>query len=83
MAQRDFIITVTKMLSYIPGNDELKQPLKKILEKFPYKAPELRIIAWTEVQECLEERFGEINIEEQDEWIQNCLNVWTNKDIKF
>ena len=25
MAQRDFIITVTKMLSYIPGNDELKQ----------------------------------------------------------
>ena len=79
MAQRDFIITVTKMLSYIPEDDELKQSLKKILEKFPYKAPELRIIGWHEVQECLIERFGEINIEEQDVWIQNCLNVWTNK----
>jgi hypothetical protein len=79
MAQRDFIITVTKMLFYIPDDDELKQSLKKIIKKFSYKAPEIRIIAWQEVQECLIERFGEIKIEEQDEWIQNCLNVWTNK----
>ena len=79
MEQRDFIEVISKMLSYIPENDVLRQSLKKILDKYPYKAPELKIMQWGEVQQCLIERFGEINIKEQSEWIQNCLNVWTNK----
>jgi hypothetical protein len=74
---RNFTEVVIKMLSCIPDEDALKQPLKKILEKSGYKAPELKY-GWEEVQECLINRFGEINIDEQADWIKKCLNIWKN-----
>ena len=33
---REFAKVVIKMLSCIPEDDQLKEPLQKILEKFPY-----------------------------------------------
>lgn len=74
---RNFAEVVIKMLSYIPDDDPLKEPLQTILEKSAYKAPELKY-GWREVQECLINRFGEIKIDEQPEWIKKCLNVWKN-----
>ena len=74
---RDFAKVVIKMLSCIPEDDQLKKPLQKILEQSAYKAPELKY-GWEEVQECLINRFGEIKIDEQEDWIKKCLNVWKN-----
>ena len=74
---RDFAKVVTKMLSCIPEDDELYESLTKILEKSAYKAPELRY-GWEEAQECLINRFGEIKIDDQPDWIKKCLNVWKN-----
>jgi len=76
---RNFTEVVIKMLSYIPNDDPLKEPVKKILEKSGYKAPELKY-GWEEVQECLINRFGVIKIDEQEEWIKKCLNIWTNNE---
>jgi hypothetical protein len=39
---RNFAEVVIKMLSCIPNDDPLKEPIKKILEKSAYKAPELK-----------------------------------------
>jgi hypothetical protein len=74
---REFAKVVIKMLSCIPEDDQLKEPLQKILEKSAYKAPELKY-GWEEVQECLINRFGEIKIDEQEDWIKKCLNIWKN-----
>ena len=74
---RKFKDVINKMLPCIPDDDELKQPLEKILEKSEYKAPELNY-GWEEVQKCLINRFGEIKIDEQADWVKKCLNIWKN-----
>lgn len=76
-SERNFIEVVINMLSIIPENDILKESLINVLNNSKYKAPELKY-GWDEVQKCLINRFGKINIEEHPEWVKKCLNIWTN-----
>ena len=62
----------------MPEDDALRYPLTKIMEGHSYKADEIQINSWIETQDCLENRFGEIKINEMPEWVSKMLNVWTN-----
>ena len=78
MSSRDIIAVLHKMISFVPEDDALRYPLTKIMEGHPYKADEIQINSWIETQDCLENRFGEIKINEMPEWVSKMLNVWTN-----
>ena len=78
MSTRNFIKVVTEMLKFIPADDIIKPKLIKILEKYPYKAPEIRIFSWKEVQVCIIERFEE-NPDELPDWATEMIKVWKNE----
>jgi hypothetical protein len=79
MSKRNFIVVVFKMLEFVPAEeDDLKRRLTKLMEAHPYKADEIQINSWIETQDCLENRFGEIKINEMPEWVSKMLNVWKN-----
>ena len=76
---RNFVTVVNEMLKFVPEGDTLKPKLNKILDKYPYKAPEIRITSWQDVQECLIDRFSEINPDELPEWSSKMLKIWKNE----
>ena len=39
MSPRNFITVITQMLIFVPEDDDLKDNLTKILDRYPYKAP--------------------------------------------
>ena len=81
MSSRDIIVVLNKMISFVPiEEDDLKRRLTNIMESHPYKADEIKINSWIAVQDCLENRFGEIKIDEMPEWVSQLLKVWTNKE---
>ena len=79
MALRDFTEVVLKMLTFIEEGDELKLNLTKILEDYQYKAPELQMVAWKQVQLSLQQRFDHLKKDELPSWAVEMLKVWTNK----
>jgi hypothetical protein len=80
MALRDFTEVVLKMLSFIEEGDELKLNLTKILEDYQYKAPEMKHVAWKQVQLSLQRRFDHLRKEDElPSWAVEMLKVWTNK----
>lgn len=68
------------MLNFVPEDDTLKPNLSKILDRYPYKAPEIRITSWQEVQSVLIDRFSEIKPDELPEWASKMLKVWKNQE---
>jgi hypothetical protein len=80
MSPRNFVTVVNEMLKFVPEDDTLKPKLTKILGKYHYKAPEVRITSWQDVQECLIERFKEINQDELPEWSSKMLKFWKNEE---
>jgi hypothetical protein len=74
---RKFEDVILKILPIIPEDDILKNQLIKILEKFPYKAPELKY-GWNETHYCLIDRFDN----KMPEWGPKVLSIWTNKEEK-
>jgi hypothetical protein len=80
MSTRNFITVITQMLNFVPEDDDLKDNLTKILDRYPYKAPEIRITSWQEVQSCLIHRFSEIKPDELPEWASKMLKVWKNEE---
>lgn len=78
MSTRNFIKVVTEMLKFIPADDIIKPKLIKILGNYPYKAPEIRIFSWKEVQVCIIERFEE-NPDELPDWATEMIKVWKNE----
>ena len=78
MAQRDFTEVVLKMLTFIGEGDELKLNLTKILEDYQYKAPEMKGVAWKQVQLSLQRRFDHLRKDELPSWAIEMLKVWTN-----
>jgi hypothetical protein len=80
MALRDFTEVVLQMLTLVEKeDDELKLNLTKILEDSQYKAPEMKAIAWKQVQLCLQHRFDHLKKDELPNWAVEMLKVWTNK----
>jgi hypothetical protein len=77
---RIFEYVLTKMLSHIPDDDLLKSKLNKILDKYPYKAPEIKKFAWNDVQDCLVERFENVNEADMSEWAITISKIWSNKE---
>ena len=81
MSGRNIIVVLNKMISFVPvEEDDLKRRLTNIMESHPYKADEININSWISTQACLENRFGEIKIDEMPEWVSQLLKVWTNTD---
>ena len=78
MSGRNLIVVLNKMISFVPEEDDLKRRLTRIMEGHPYKADEINIHSWIATQACLENRFGEIKINEMPEWVSQLLKVWTN-----
>ena len=79
MALRDFTEVVLQMLTFIEEGDELKLNLTKILEEYHYKAPEMNMVAWKQVQMSLQRRFDHLRKDELPSWAVEMLKVWTNK----